>query len=98
MYHQHGLFKEASHYSFRANLTDLSLWVMLTDLQPHQQCAAIITRLGGAARLVAKSMTAQEIATGGQRNGVQLDPMTYMISTLLARFTKLGEEPDQCHE
>ena len=35
---------------FRAYMTDLSLWIMLTDLQPHQQCAAIIIRLGGAAR------------------------------------------------
>ncbi len=36
-------------YSFRALFADISLWVMLTDLQPHQQCAAIIARLGGAA-------------------------------------------------
>ena len=41
-------------YSFRAFLTDVSLWIMLTDLQPHQQCAAIITRLGGAAREMAR--------------------------------------------
>jgi len=40
-------------YSFRAYLTDISIWVMLTDLQPHQQCAAIVMRLGGAAREMA---------------------------------------------
>ena len=34
------------HYSFRAYMTDISLWVMLTDLAPHQQCSAIIMRLG----------------------------------------------------
>ncbi len=39
-----------SHYSFRAYMTDISLWVMLTDLQPHQQCAAITMRLAGSAR------------------------------------------------
>ena len=37
-------------YSFRAYMTDISLWVMLTDLAPHQQTAAIIMRLGGQAR------------------------------------------------
>ena len=37
-------------YSFRAYMTDLAIWVMLTDLQPHQQAAAIVMRLGGSAR------------------------------------------------
>mgnify|MGYP003308287279 FL=1 len=39
-----------STYPFRAFMTDVSLWMHLTDLQPHQQCAAIVARLGGAAR------------------------------------------------
>ncbi len=43
--------------SFRAYMTDISLWVMLTDLQPHQQCAAIVTRLGGSAREVARMIS-----------------------------------------
>eukprot|EP00974_Lingulodinium_polyedra_P115239 11154471-Lingulodinium_polyedra.AAC.1 len=43
-----------SSYSFRAYLTDIFIWVMLTDLQPHQQCAAIVIRLGGAAREMAR--------------------------------------------
>ena len=47
-------------YSFRAYMTDISLWVMLTDLQPHQQCAAIVTRLGGSAREVARMISPQE--------------------------------------
>ena len=37
-------------YSFRSYLTDIPIWIMLTDLQPHQQCAAIVMRLGGAER------------------------------------------------
>ena len=42
---------ETDHtYSFRAFMTDISLWIMLTDLRPEQQCAAIIMRLGGGAR------------------------------------------------
>ena len=37
------------HYSFRAWTQDIQLWLMLTDLQEHQQAAAIVPRLGGAA-------------------------------------------------
>ena len=77
-----------SQYSFRAFLTDISL----TDLQPHQQCAAIIMRLGGAAREMARMITQQEMAQGGIRNGVQVDPVTYLLGALHARFAQLEEE------
>ena len=53
------------HYSFRAYMTDITLWVMMTDLQPHQQCAAIVMRLGGSAREFARTITPQEIMFGG---------------------------------
>ena len=53
------------NYSFRAFMTDISIWIMLTDLQPHQQCAAIVMRLGGAAKEVARMMTPQEMMNGG---------------------------------
>ena len=62
-------------YSFRAYMTDISLWVLLTDLLPHQQCAAIILRLGGAAREMARMITPQEMVNGGMRNGVLVDPV-----------------------
>ena len=65
-----------STYSFMAYMTDISLWVMLTDLAPHQQCAAIIMRLGGQARELARIISPQEIVTGGWRDGRPLDPVT----------------------
>ena len=52
-------------YSFRAYMTDISQWVMLTDLQPHQQCAALIMRLGGSAREMARMIAPQEMYHGG---------------------------------
>ena len=79
-------------YSFRAYMTDLSLWIMLTDLLPHQQCAAIVMRLGGAAREMARCITPQEMIHGGVRNGQQLDPVTYLIGALHAKFAALEEE------
>jgi len=81
-----------NHYSFRAYMTDISLWIMLTDLQPHQQCAAIIMRLGGAAREMARMITPQEMAMGGMVNGIAVDPVTYLLGSLHARFAALEEE------
>ena len=60
-------------------MTDISLWVMLTDLAPRQQCAAIIMRLGGQARDLARMITPQDIVAGGMRNGQLLDPVTYLL-------------------
>ena len=79
-------------YSFRAFMTDLSMWLLLTDLQPRQQCAAIIMRLGGAAREISRMITPQEMIQGGIRNGVQLDPVTYLLGALHTRFAALEEE------
>ena len=60
-------------------MTDISLWVMLTDLQPHQQTAAIIMRLGGQAREMARMISPQEIVSGGVRDGQLLDPVAYLL-------------------
>ena len=79
-------------YSFRAYMTDISLWIMLTDLQPHQQCAAIIMRLGGSAREMAIMITPQEMMQGGILNGVAVDAVTYLLGSLHARFSALEEE------
>ena len=81
-----------SSYSFRAYMTDLSIWVMLTDLQPHQQCAAIVMRLGGSAREMARMITPQEMVNGGVQNGVAVDPVTYLMGALHQRFSALEEE------
>eukprot|EP00969_Alexandrium_andersonii_P055472 2444544-Alexandrium_andersonii.AAC.1 len=32
------------NYSFRAWVQDLQLWMMVTDLQPYQQAAAVVLR------------------------------------------------------
>ena len=79
-------------YSFRAYMTDISLWIMLTDLQPHQQCAAIIMRLGGSAREMARMITPQEMTTGGVLNGIAVDPVTYLLGSLHAKYSQLEEE------
>ena len=81
-----------SHYTFRAYMTDMSLWIMLTDLQPHQHAAAIVMRLGGTAREMARMITPPELMYGGVRNGVSIDPVTYLLGALQERFAALDEE------
>jgi hypothetical protein len=80
------------HYSFRARCQDIPLWLMLTDLQPAQQAAAIVMRLGGAARELVRSITSDEIVNGGQINGVQIDPIAYLVAGLQQRCAMLDDE------
>ena len=72
-------------------MTDISLWVMLTDLAPCQLCAAIIMRLGGQAREFARMISPQEIMSGGWRDGVLLDPVTSLLGALQLRFANREE-------
>jgi len=79
-------------YSFRAYVTDLMHWIMLTDLQPHQQAAAILMRLTGSARELARTITGPEILNGGVYEGVAYDPVSYIIAGLRGRYGQLDEE------
>ena len=73
-------------------MTEVSIWVMLTDLQPLQQAAAIAMRLGGSAREMARMITPQELIFGGIRNGIQVDPVTYLLAGIHSRYAALEEE------
>ena len=65
---------------------------MLTDLTPRQQAAALVIRLTGAARDVARSLSQPELDFGGVYNGVQVDPLTYVVIGLQLRFGQLSDE------
>jgi len=83
---------EMREYSLRQWVVDIGLWATNCDLQPHQQCVAIIQYLGGAAREVGRNLSPPEMFNGGVINGVQLDPVSYLITMLQARFAALDEE------
>ena len=68
------------HYSFRTWIQDLQLLLKLAYLQPPQQSAAIVMRLGGVARVLVRSITPEALINGGWVNGLPLDPITYMVS------------------
>ena len=79
-------------YSFRAWTVDIMHWSMLTDLQPHQQAAAILMQLTGAARDISRTISGPEVLSGGNVDGVHRDPVSYIIAGLRARFGQLEEE------
>ncbi|CAE7581720.1 RE1 [Symbiodinium sp. CCMP2592] len=81
-----------SNLSFRSWMQDLMLWTIVTDMTPPQQCAAIISQLGGAARDLARALTPAEVYNGGIVNGVQLDPVSYLLQGLQSKFAPLDEE------
>jgi hypothetical protein len=67
-------------------------WVIITPLAPHQQASAIVSRLGGTARDMGRTLTPDEMFNGGIVNGERLDPVTYIVAGLHRNFAQLDEE------
>ena len=66
--------------------------ILAVDLDPSQQCAAIVDRLGGSARELADALSWQELTQGGTIGGQQLDPVTFLLTQLAAHYAPFGEE------
>ena len=64
----------------------------MTDLLLHQQSAAIMFRLTGAARELARTLTPNEVIHGGVVNGQPMDPVSYLLVGLETRFAQLADE------
>ena len=80
-------------HSFRDYTQELMIWrILAVDMDPAQQTAAIINELRGEARRLGHSMSMDDITRGGQINGIHLDPVSYLLTTLAAHFAPLGEE------
>ena len=77
----------SQEYSFREWVQDITLWSMVSELTPARQAASIVMNLTGIARMFARTIPTDRLATGGPGvNGVQLDPVTYLIDRLRAQF------------
>jgi len=78
--------------SFRAWITDLIHWSLMTDMAPHAQAASIASRLGGTARELVRTLDPDEMFNGGIINGVHYDPVTYIVTGLNQHYAPLEEE------
>ena len=68
---------------------------MLTDLQPHQQATAIVTRLQGQNKdLMLNRVTPAQLAAGGPHptTGEYLDPASLILAILGARLSPYPDE------
>ena len=74
-------------YPFRDWVGDVLTWVTLRqDLTPAQMAESLATSLQGEAGFVASTLSSEELARGGQINGVMQDPVTYLLLALVPDF------------
>eukprot|EP00438_Fugacium_kawagutii_P035880 Skav204682 [mRNA] locus=scaffold1284:96116:106049:- [translate_table: standard] len=83
--------QEATH-PFRQWSRDILLWSIASDMEPARKAAAVMLTLRGAARELTRQIPPQAVVAGGLINGVQVDPLTYLMHALQERFGNLGEE------
>ena len=80
------------NYSFRQWSRDVLLWSIANEADPSRKAASVMLVLRGAAKELARQIPPQVIVQGGVINGVQVDPLTYLMHSLQERFGNLGEE------
>ena len=82
-----------TRYPFRNWSRDIMVWSILnSDLDARRKCAAVILQLRGGAEELVRALPPQAIIAGGHINGVQVDPMTFLMHSLSERYSQLGEE------
>ena len=83
-------------YPFRFWAMDVTLWNLATDLDANRRGAALILRLGGAARSMARELPQQNIQNGGAINTAQgpqqVDAVAFIVHGLSRRFAPTEEE------
>ena len=75
---------ELRGYPFRVWLQDLDVWAAGTELQAEQQAPAVVQRLGGAARELARGVPTQQLREG------RVDPMTGQVMTGLTMLVNVN--------
>ena len=69
------------------------LWTIAnSDIEPHRQAALLLTQLRGGARDLTRDLPINIIMNGAPLNGIQVDPVTYIMNVLAERYAQLGEE------
>ena len=66
--------------------------ILAAELDPGQQCAAILEQLEGSARTIVAAWNWQEITQGRVHNGQQLDPVSLLLLRLAEYYAPHGEE------
>ena len=81
-----------SQYPFSDWARDILLWTIMSDWDNSRKAAAILSQLSGGAQEFARQLPPAVIIAGGSINGVQVDPVTYLMHELSSRFGRMSEE------
>ena len=85
--------ENAAYYQFRQWSRDVLLWsIMHQDANESRKVAAIVSVFRGAAQELFSEIPPQIILQGGPVNGIQTDPVTYVMHMLAENYAQLGEE------
>jgi len=79
-------------YPFRHWNRDVLYWSIASTHSNTRKAACVLMSLRGAAEEFARMYPADAITGGGIINGINTDPLTYLMHTLSERFSQLGEE------
>ena len=85
---------ELKGYPFRVWLQDLDVWAAGTELQQEQQAPAVVQRLGGAARELARGVPTTQLRDGrvDPVTGVTTTGLTMLVQGLERRFGQFAVE------
>ena len=87
-----------AEYPFHTWVEDVRLWSCATELQVQQRAPAVVMRLSGVARIVARELPSVQLQHGAMidrndGNGPQgVDGLTFLVSVLQQHFAPLAEE------
>ena len=79
-------------YSFREWSREVMLWSLREEMTAQRKAAWLASSLENGTRELVNTMPAQAMIHGGQINGVQVDPMAFILHSLAERYAPLGEE------
>ena len=79
-------------YSSRAWCQDPQVWMISTSLQPHQQAATMVMRLGGSAWGMVRTVAPQGWMNSGVINGRRHYRATYITVGSQQRFEQLDDD------
>ena len=78
--------------TFRDWAWTVMVWSIYSDMDPVRKAAALTLQLRGGALMLIRALPPQTLLHGGLVNGVQVEPMTYIMHSLAERYGQLGEE------
>ena len=81
--------EQESSYPFAHWSRDVLIWSITSDMDAS---ASVVSVLQGSGRDFASNLPPMTLIQGGRLNGVDTDPLTYLMYQLSARFARLGEQ------